>query len=139
MYSDNQVARVCHEANRALQYVHGDPVPSLPWDCEPEEIRASVIEGVRRIRRGLTPRENHEEWRKLKVEQGWTWGPEKDPERRTHPCLVPYSDLTPEQRDKDQLFLMIVTALTVNTGTPPGGFRALGASRPYQEHERNHG
>jgi hypothetical protein len=127
-YSDEQVARVCHEANKALQYIHGDPCPSQPWNCEPYELRKSVIEGVRNVRRGCTARQNHEAWCEFKREHGWTWGPEKDPERRTHPCLVPYDELPQEQRDKDQLFLLIVTALTI--GTLP----EVTVGR-YQEHE----
>jgi hypothetical protein len=128
VYSDEQVARVCHEANKALQYIHGDPCPSLPWNSEPDELKQSVIEGVRNIRRGFTPRQNHKAWVAYKRERGWTWGPEKDPGRKTHPCLVSYDELPQEQRDKDQLFLMIVTALTI-------GMRPEATIGRYQEHE----
>lgn len=117
-YTDEQVARVCHEANKALQYIHGDPAPSQPWNCEPYELRKSVIEGVRKARQGCTPRELHETWVEYKRDHGWIYGPEKDPDRKTHPCLVPYDELPQEQRDKDQLFLLIVTALTI--GPLPG-------------------
>jgi hypothetical protein len=126
-YSDEQVARVCHEANKALQYIHGDPSPSLPWDCEPAEMRESAVEGVRQVRRGCTPRQLHESWVVTKREQGWVYGPEKDPAAKMHPCMVPYDDLPQTQKDKDQLFLMIVTALTVS------GLAEVPASR-YQEH-----
>lgn len=30
-YTDEDVARVVHEANRALQEIHGDECPSPPW------------------------------------------------------------------------------------------------------------
>jgi hypothetical protein len=129
-YSDEQVARVCHEANKALQYIHGDPCPSQPWNLEPYELRKSVIEGVRSVRRGCTPRELHEDWVRFKREHGWVYGLVKDPEQKTHPCMVPYAELPQEQRDKDQLFLMIVTALTI--GTLPEV-----TVRGYQEHERH--
>ena len=112
-YSDEQVARVCHEANKALQYIHEDPAPSHPWNCEPDEIRQSVIDGVRRVRRGTTPRQNHEAWREYRMARGWTYGPEKDPEQKTHPSLVPYDELPQAERDKNQMFLLIVTSLTV--------------------------
>jgi hypothetical protein len=129
-YTDEQVARVCHEANKALQYIHGDPCPSQPWNCESPDIRESAIEGVRAARRGCTPRELWQEWKAGKAAQGWVYGPEKDPAKKTHPCLVPeYEDLPREQRDKDQLFLMIVTALTL------GSLDVTLAG--YQEHERN--
>jgi hypothetical protein len=127
-YSDEQVARVCHEANKAMQYIHGDPAPSQPWNCELYEIRKSVIEGVQHVRRGATPRQLHESWLAFKREHGWVYGAEKDPEAKTHPCLVPYDDLPQEQRDKDQLFLLIVTALTI-------GMLPEAAAGEYQEHE----
>jgi hypothetical protein len=128
MYSDEQVARVCHEANKAMQYIHGDPAPSLPWDCEPAEVRQSAIEGVRHVRCGTTPRDLHESWCAFKRERGWAYGPEKDPEAKTHPCMVPYDDLPQEQKDKDQLFLLIVTALTVGmlSGVPARGYHEHG-------------
>jgi hypothetical protein len=127
IYSDVQVARVCHEANRELQRIHGDMEPSQPWDCETEELRTSVVDGVRRARNGATPRQLHENWVQFKTAGGWVPGPVKDPEARTHPCLAPYDSLPPEQRDKDEIFLAIVTALTL----PQAG------RRRYQEHGKH--
>jgi hypothetical protein len=43
---------------------------------------------------------------------GWTPGP-KDPVAKTHPNLRDYNELSQEQRDKDRLFLAIVTTLTL--------------------------
>ena len=35
--------------------------------------------------------------------EGWTYGPPpKDNEKRTHPLLVPYSELPEEEKDKDR-------------------------------------
>ena len=111
-YTDAQVAQVCHEANRALQDVQQDPIPSVPWIVEDPEIQASTIEGVRAVRQGIMPRESHEGWMAARYAQGWVWGPEKDPERKMHPNLVPYVDLPPGQKVKDWLFVAIITALT---------------------------
>lgn len=111
-YTDEQVARVCHEANRALQYAHGDALPSQPWDAEDPHIKASAIEGVRNARNGQTPRQLHDSWMQFKLTEGWRYGPEKDWAAKTHPCLMPYEDLPQRERDKDALFQLIVTALT---------------------------
>jgi hypothetical protein len=40
----------------------------------------------------------------LKRSEGWEHGETKDVERKTHPCLVPYDELPPEQKRKDELF-----------------------------------
>lgn len=112
MYTDEQVASVCHDANCRMQRIHNDPAPSLPWDCESDELKQSVIDGVRRVRSGTTPRENHEAWRAYRAAKGWTLGP-KDLVQKTHPSLVPYDELPQAERDKNQLFLLIVTGMTV--------------------------
>lgn len=43
---------------------------------------------------------------------GWKYGPVKDPERKEHPCFVPYDGLPPEQRAKDYLFRAVVHQLS---------------------------
>ncbi|MFD0468599.1 RyR domain-containing protein [Nonomuraea thailandensis] len=53
----------------------------------------------------------HEAWCEHKRAEGWTYGPDKDPDAKTHPCLVPYDQLPVEQRVKDAVFHAIVGAL----------------------------
>jgi hypothetical protein len=112
-YTDEQLAAIVHTAQCRLQYEQGDSVPSQPWESETEHIRRSCIEGVRRARAGITPEQHHEAWLKYKREAGWVYGAEKDPARKTHPCLISYQDLPEYQKDKNRLFLMIVAALTI--------------------------
>ncbi|SCZ14344.1 RyR domain-containing protein [Rhodococcus erythropolis] len=105
------IARVCHEANRAIQIATGDPKVSPHWDDAPQEQRASAIEGVIAAMRGATPRQLHESWLEFKASGGWIYGPEKDEVARTHPCFVPYDELPEEQKSKDAVFSAIVGAL----------------------------
>jgi len=106
------IARVCHEANRAWCAEHGDQ-SQPPWDAAPEWQRTSAIAGVEHALANPdgTPRDSHESWLKHKDADGWTYGPVKDPEAKTHPCMLPYDELPPEQRAKDALFTAIVRAL----------------------------
>lgn len=113
MATDEEIARVAHEANRAWQVVTGDPAPSPSWDDAPEWQRSSAIDGVRHARDGATAEQLHQTWSDFKTGDGWVYGPVKDEPSRTHPCLVPYADLAPEQHRKDDLFQAIVTALTL--------------------------
>lgn len=87
------IARVCHDANRAPQLATGDPAPSPPWDDAPQWQRDSAIDGVRQARAGATPEELHQAWCDFKTRDGWTYGPVKDAETKTHPCPVPYAEL----------------------------------------------
>lgn len=111
LFTEQDIARTCHEANRALQIATGDPAPSPPWDDAPEWQRTSALAGVREALDGARPVALHESWCELKRAEGWRHGPVKDAEAKTHPCLVPYVELPPEQRAKDALFHAIVRAL----------------------------
>ena len=55
-----------------------------------------------------TPEESHENWRKVKDAEGWVYGPVKDAEAKTHPCMVPYEELPSAQIIKDHLFQAVV-------------------------------
>lgn len=110
-----QIARVVHEANRALQVEQGDPsIPvSPPWDETDPETRRSAVEGVQQILNNpdTTPEQSHEGWTRFKIENGWTLGPVKDEATKQHPLLIPYAELPESQRVKDALFGAIVRAL----------------------------
>ncbi|MFF9279500.1 RyR domain-containing protein [Streptomyces griseosporeus] len=106
------IARVCHEANRAWQIATGDPAPSPPWDEAPQWQRDSAIDSVRHALNGASPELMHQAWCDLKRADGWRYGPVKDAEAKTHPCLVPYAELDAAQHRKDHLFVAIVTALS---------------------------
>lgn len=108
-----QIASVCHEANRAITSISKD-VPLQPhWDEAPEEMRRSSIAGVIwRLDHPEAPaRAQHNEWMLAKLVDGWTLGPTKDPVTKTHPALVEYGMLPPDVQAKDRVFTAIVLAL----------------------------
>ena len=108
------IARVVHAANRELQIVQGDPVPSPPWDEAPDYQAKQATAGVQEVIRNpeLTAEQSHELWVTRMRADGWTYGEVKDPERKTHPALLPFAELPAEQQLKDRLFIAIVRALT---------------------------
>ena len=57
------------------------------------------------------PQASHESWMAQKIAEGWVYGEVKDPERKTHHCIVPFADLPREQQAKDYLFRAVVHAL----------------------------
>lgn len=108
-------ARVAHEANRAWCLAHGDT--SQPsWDDAPEWQRQSAVTGVHGVLAGDGPRQSHESWLAEKARTGWQYGPVKDPDRREHPCIVPYADLPPEQQMKDEVFVGTVRVMATALG-----------------------
>ena len=57
------------------------------------------------------PDESHKSWLKQKEEEGWKYGPVKNPETKEHPCFVSYDELPVNQRSKDYLFKQVVHSL----------------------------
>lgn len=103
------VAKICYEANRAYCQSHGDNT-FVPWDKAPEWQKGTVIKGIqfRLANPGCGAIEQHNSWMQEKIEEGWIYGEEKDSEKKTHPCLVPYEQLSDVQKIKDDLFMSIV-------------------------------
>ena len=44
----------------------------------------------------------HEVWAQNRMGEGWTYGPERDDAKKTHPCLVPYEELPDSEREYDR-------------------------------------
>ena len=44
----------------------------------------------------------HEVWSLGRIAQGWTWGKVRDDEKKTHPDLVPYEELSDLEKEFDR-------------------------------------
>lgn len=97
-------ARMCHEVNRAYCQFNGDD-SQPPWETAPDWQRLSAIGGVVALAKNptITPAQCHALWMAEKLQQGWVLGP-KSVEHKTHPCLLPYDQLSREHQIKDVLF-----------------------------------
>lgn len=108
-----ELARVCHEANRAICEAFGDH-SQKPWEeAEPWQRDSAVRGAVFAMQNpDAPPSAQHDAWMADKVADGWVYGPVKDPAAKTHPCMVPYDQLPPEQRVKDHVFKALCRVLT---------------------------
>src|SRR5271166_54070 len=76
------------------QVVHWDPKPvdtvnvSLPDD---------VLELIE-----LLAENAHDNWGRQRISEGWSYGPERNDNMRTHPLLVPYAELPESEKDYDR-------------------------------------
>lgn len=104
------VAAVCHEANRMYCLINGDD-SHLPWAEAPQWQRTSAVNGVYfALEYRRTPEESHLNWMQEKAREGWVYGEKKDEFNKTHPCMVPYAQLSEFQKQKDKLFLAVVNS-----------------------------
>lgn len=105
------IARVCHEVNRAYCAALGD-TSQLPWEDAPDWQRESARMGaVLHMTEDVGPEASHRAWMGHKLADGWIYGPIKNPDIKTHPCLVPFNELPVEQQAKDFIFRAVVHAL----------------------------
>ena len=44
----------------------------------------------------------HEVWASNRIAEGWTWGPKRDDEHKTHPSLIPYEELPEVEKQYDR-------------------------------------
>jgi hypothetical protein len=116
-------ARAAHEVNRAYCIAIGD-LSQFAWEHAPAWQKASAIEGVQGVLAGNGPKESHASWLAHKERTGWKYGPVKDPEKKEHPCMVPYEQLPPEQQFKDHLFTTVVREMALALGLSPEEPRA---------------
>lgn len=108
----------------------GNPLVDVPWEDLPESFRDANRQSADHIAVKLravgaraepgddTPdspafaftqdeveilsRMEHARWCAERVLKGWVLGPERDDARRVHPSLIPWSDLSEVERDKDR-------------------------------------
>lgn len=106
------VARCCHEANRAYCCLIGD-FSQPAWELAPVWQTESAMNGIRLVldQPEVTPELLHENWLKQKEVDGWVYGITKDADKKTHPCIVPYADLAPEQQKKDAIFMTVAKGM----------------------------
>lgn len=108
----DSIARVCHEVNRAYCQAMGDDSQAA-WNDAPAWQHESARMGVKLHLSGdFGPEASHASWMKQKLDDGWEYGPVKNAETKTHPCIMPFDQLPKEQQAKDYIFRAVVHALS---------------------------
>lgn len=64
----------------------------------------------------------HEVWASKRMEEGWTYGFERNDKDMTHPCLVPYEELPEAEKEFDRNTSQETLKLIIKLG-----FRIVGA------------
>jgi hypothetical protein len=107
-----QIAPICHEANKSWCESNGD-YSQKTWNEAEQWQRDSAIKGVEfRLANPEAPKSaQHDAWMSDKVADGWVYGKTKDAIEKTHPCIIPFEELPEFQQKKDALFCGIVDAL----------------------------
>ena len=58
----------------------------------------------------------HEVWAQGRLEQGWTYGAERDDVNKKHPCLIPYDELPEAEKEYDRQTAVSTLKLIISLG-----------------------
>ena len=72
------------------------------YDPQPIDVTEFPLEGdIKELIEAIA--ENcHDIWARERIDDGWTYGEKRDDDHKKHPDLVPYSDLTEEEKKYDR-------------------------------------
>ncbi len=70
----------------------------------PKPINTEMIEVPKELNElmELLAENVHDIWAKNRMEDGWTYGVERDNHAKTHPCLIAYGDLPESEKKYDR-------------------------------------
>jgi hypothetical protein len=99
-----------YEGARLAAIAAKAPIIPEPWDERDGAFQVQfcdVIERQMGPMRSESPEELHGSWVQAYIDMGWTYGPERNIEKKTHPDMVPYAKLGQLERDKDAVFVAL--------------------------------
>ena len=82
-----------------------------PIDTTGIELDADILELSE-----LIAKNTHEVWSAGRIRDGWTYGESRDDDRKTHPCLVPYEELSESEKEYDRNTSMETLKLIIRLG-----------------------
>lgn len=103
-------AEFVYEGARIAALAAQAPIIPEPWADREDEFRTQFVEVIERQcgpMRSSSPAELHGGWVQAYIDMGWTYGPERCQEKKTHPDMVPYDQLGQLEQDKDAVFVAL--------------------------------
>lgn len=82
-----------------------------PIDTSDVVLSAELLELTEKIAENV-----HNVWAAGRLEQGWTYGKERNDELKTTPCLVPYSELPESEKEYDRNTALETLKLIIKLG-----------------------
>lgn len=72
-----------------------------PIDTSAIQLPHSLVELTEKLAES-----NHDHWARQRIAEGWTYGPSRDDEKKTHPGIVPYAELSESEKEYDRVTAM---------------------------------
>ena len=103
-------AAFIYDAARLAAITANAPIIPVPWSERERAFKEQFLDVIERqcgIQRSNSPEELHGSWMQAYFAMGWVYGEIYDREKKSHPDLVPYSQLGQLERDKDAVFVAL--------------------------------
>lgn len=82
-----------------------------PINTDSVELDGTMLELTEKLAENV-----HDMWAQGRINDGWKYGEERDDAAKTHPCLVPYSQLPDSEKEYDRVTAMSTLKLIVKLG-----------------------
>jgi len=82
--------------------------PLTDWDAEKLQFKENQVT--------LMARMEHQSWMDRKKQEGWRYGPEKDPRKKTNPSLLLWEELPEGEQGKNREFILGLPRLLAQAG-----------------------
>ena len=99
-----------YEVARMQAFAVGAPVVPEAWSRRDDDFKEQFIDVIEMMMgpdRKTDPEELHNDWWVKYREMGWTFAPERNVEKKTHPDMVPYGELALLEQIKDAVFVAL--------------------------------
>lgn len=83
---------------------HPIDVDSIPLDGDLEELQEAIAENA------------HDVWAKARINEGWSYGKERDDSNKLHPDLIPYTALPDSEKEYDRIMAFNTIKLVKKLG-----------------------
>ena len=82
-----------------------------PLDTSNISVPESLLELTESLAKNV-----HEVWAAGRIAAGWKYGPVRDELKKEHPCLIPYEELTEEEKSHDRATALSTLRFVVANG-----------------------
>lgn len=86
------------------------PIIPEPWSTRDWAFRSQMVQHVAFMMspdRFTDPGIAHDSWWDAYEKLGWMYGPVRDPDKKTHPDMIPFSELGWQERIKDAVYIAL--------------------------------
>ena len=87
------------------------PYTPSPIDTSGVDLSDELLQLIEQSARNV-----HENWAQGRINEGWTYGPERNDALKQHPCLVDYDSLPESEKEYDRKTAMETIKLILKLG-----------------------